>query len=810
LDPTIVQKLNDLGKKKKKGSKGGSKGAEVQKGGNLAAVFSDGDVRAFLAVALGRVMKEESGSRSTVAVHIATWLNQGGDASSLLDVDQALRALAINDTQPEEAVCVEDLGEREVLTLFATMEDAAAIGKLSKEGCACANLMAILDATAALTCEALQIGATTAFDARNYEVLRPHRQMAASTSNLRVLLEGSGAVSLVSSDDPKAKGGKDAAVAPAWVQNTPQYHGLAAEGCAAACKSLKVELNSSRPVGSSDVSDPLELPTADAIARTLLCALEKADAAATARLQELSNTARLPGTLKGALATALSQGPLTGALRGLGQGVSTVDSVGVGVKSLHARLCLEMAASLSIILKDAKDAKSAQAAVAASQGAAPVKQLSAEAQKQLEEKKKKDDAKVAAMSDAEREKYLVAKAKKDAKEAEKAAKKAAKKAKSGGAGGGGPGAGSGAALGVATAELKSHLASLLKISEEAPVLSGSEVSAVVNPYDLSPGAYHTTVVAMLDRIAAGGVRRKPQIAKGARDFLPEQMAVREKVFNVVRGVFKRHGAVEIDTPVFELKETLTGKYGEDSKLIFDLADQGGALMALRYDLTVPFARFLALNQVGNIKRYHIAKVYRRDNVAIQRGRFREFYQCDFDVAGTYPEMVPDAEVLTVACEILTQLKDYIGPFKVKLNHRVLLDAILDICGVPAEKFRPICSAIDKLDKMSWEDVKAEMVQEKGLPEEAADQIEKFVTLTSDPGKAIELHQKMMDENLFGDHPDAARAMAQLAKLFNYMKVYFMHNVRHFSLDFLHPRRKRILQSKQESIPLYFIEIILQY
>jgi len=258
------------------------------------------------------------------------------------------------------------------------------------------------------------------------------------------------------------------------------------------------------------------------------------------------------------------------------------------------------------------------------------------------------------------------------------------------------------------------------------------------------------------------------------------MAIRERVFNVVRGVFKRHGAVEIDTPVFELKETLTGKYGEDTKLIFDLADQGGALMALRYDLTVPFARYLALNPVGNIKRYHIAKVYRRDNVQIQRGRFREFYQCDFDVAGTYPEMVPDAEVITVACQILSQLKDYIGPFKVKLNHRVLLDAILDICGVPKEKFRPICSAIDKLDKMSWEDVKTEMVQEKGLPESSADKIQKFVTLTSDPGKAVELHKEMMDTKLFGDHPDAAFAMSQLAKLFNYMKS--MGSLPHVSFD----------------------------
>jgi len=100
------------------------------------------------------------------------------------------------------------------------------------------------------------------------------------------------------------------------------------------------------------------------------------------------------------------------------------------------------------------------------------------------------------------------------------------------------------------------------------------------------------------------------------------MAIRDQAFQAIRRVFNRHGAVEIDTPVFELKETLTGKYGEDSKLIYDLADQGGEILALRYDLTVPFARFLALNSVGNIKRFHIGKVYRRDNPAMAKGRYR--------------------------------------------------------------------------------------------------------------------------------------------------------------------------------------------
>ena len=87
--------------------------------------------------------------------------------------------------------------------------------------------------------------------------------------------------------------------------------------------------------------------------------------------------------------------------------------------------------------------------------------------------------------------------------------------------------------------------------------------------------------------------------------------MRSQALASIRGVFDRHGAVEIDTPVFELKETLMGKYGEDTKLIYELADQGGELLALRYDLTVPFARFLAMHAVGNIKRFHIAKATKR-------------------------------------------------------------------------------------------------------------------------------------------------------------------------------------------------------
>lgn len=106
------------------------------------------------------------------------------------------------------------------------------------------------------------------------------------------------------------------------------------------------------------------------------------------------------------------------------------------------------------------------------------------------------------------------------------------------------------------------------------------------------------------------------------------MAIRKKVFEKIEDVFQTHGAEAIDTPVFELKELLTDQYGDEgTKLIYDLADQGGEKLALRYDLTVPFARYLAMNKISNIKRYHIGKVYRRDTPSIVNGRYREFHQC---------------------------------------------------------------------------------------------------------------------------------------------------------------------------------------
>ncbi|XP_059445666.1 histidine--tRNA ligase, cytoplasmic-like isoform X2 [Corylus avellana] len=168
-------------------------------------------------------------------------------------------------------------------------------------------------------------------------------------------------------------------------------------------------------------------------------------------------------------------------------------------------------------------------------------------------------------------------------------------------------------------------------------------------------------------------RRLPKLPKGTRDFSKEQMTIRKGAFSLIEGVFEKHGAMALDTPVFELRETLMGKYGEDSKLIYDLADQ------------------------------------------------------------------------------------------IKLNHRKLLDGMLDICGVPPEKFRTICSSIDKLDKQSFEQIKKEMVEEKGLTVETADKIGTFV---KERGPPLELLSKLKrEDSKFLEHEGSVNALNDLDILF---------------------------------------------
>ncbi|XP_062137768.1 LOW QUALITY PROTEIN: histidine--tRNA ligase [Drosophila sulfurigaster albostrigata] len=264
--------------------------------------------------------------------------------------------------------------------------------------------------------------------------------------------------------------------------------------------------------------------------------------------------------------------------------------------------------------------------------------------------------------------------------------------------------------------------------------------------------------------------------KGTRDYAPQQMTLRQGVLDKIIQVFKRHGGEAIDTPVFELKEVLTGKYGEDSKLIYDLKDQGGEILSMRYDLTVPLARYLAMNKISSIKRYHIAKVYRRDNPAMTRGRYREFYQCDFDIAGTYDPMLADAECVKIVAEVLDTLD--IGDYVIKLNHRQLLDGMFEACGVPAKDFRAICSAVDKLDKSPWEEVRKEMVDEKGLDGAVADKIGEYVRLSG--GK--ELVEQLLADAKLKAVPNAVKGLEGMQLLLNYCGLFNLESRVSFDLS----------------------------
>lgn len=241
-------------------------------------------------------------------------------------------------------------------------------------------------------------------------------------------------------------------------------------------------------------------------------------------------------------------------------------------------------------------------------------------------------------------------------------------------------------------------------------------------------------------------------------------------------VFKRHGGNPLDTPVFELKEILAKKYGEDARLMYDLNDQGGEICSLRFDLTVPFARWLAMNNFTQIKRYQIAKVYRRDQPAIARGRLREFYQCDFDIAGNYDSMIPDAEILRIIVEVFAALQLDVT---IKINHRRILDGLFAVSGVPDEKIRLISSAVDKLDKMSLAEVKREMVQEKGLMDKVADQICEYIGRSGNVGDMLEF---LKSNSGLSANENVKAGLDDMTLLASYLEAFNISNKVSFDLS----------------------------
>jgi histidyl-tRNA synthetase len=223
-----------------------------------------------------------------------------------------------------------------------------------------------------------------------------------------------------------------------------------------------------------------------------------------------------------------------------------------------------------------------------------------------------------------------------------------------------------------------------------------------------------------------------QAARGTRDLLPEVMHRRLHVIGIIRELFARHGFEPLETPAIERIETLMGKYGDEGeKLIFRILErgeggrEGKADMALRYDLTVPLARVVAMNGALPLpfKRYQIQPVWRADRP--QKGRFREFYQCDADIVGS-TSRVADAECVALADAAISALG--FTQFEVRLNHRQLLRAMVAAAGAP-EREGEVLVAVDKLDKIGKDGVSKELL-ERGFPQEVVDRL---WTLLAAPG-----------------------------------------------------------------------------
>lgn len=241
--------------------------------------------------------------------------------------------------------------------------------------------------------------------------------------------------------------------------------------------------------------------------------------------------------------------------------------------------------------------------------------------------------------------------------------------------------------------------------------------------------------------------QKPSIPKGTRDFSPIEMAKRNYIFNTIKEVFLLYGFQQIETPAMENLSTLMGKYGEEGdKLLFKMLNSGDYLKnapaemleqhdyihlipkisekGLRYDLTVPFARYVVMHRNDiqfPFKRYQIQPVWRADRP--QKGRYREFYQCDADVVGS-DSLMNEIELVGMIDEVFKRFGINVI---IKINNRKLLSGIAEVIGAP-DKIVDITVAIDKIDKIGLENVNAELL-EKGLSQDAVDALQPLLTLS---------------------------------------------------------------------------------
>ena len=275
---------------------------------------------------------------------------------------------------------------------------------------------------------------------------------------------------------------------------------------------------------------------------------------------------------------------------------------------------------------------------------------------------------------------------------------------------------------------------------------------------------------------------KPSIPKGTRDFSPEEMQKRDYIFDTVRKVFKLYGYQPIETPAMENLTTLLGKYGEEGdRLIFRILNSGdflagieeSALKAgdtaklssrlcekgLRYDLTVPFARYVVQHRdeiVFPFKRYQIQPVWRADRP--QKGRYREFFQCDVDVIGSN-SLLNEYELISIIDDIFSRLKINIV---VKINNRKVLAGIADYIG-QSDKLTDITVAIDKLEKAGIDAVNDEL-KDKGLSDSAIKKLQPVIGLKGDTESKL---QKL--EELLSASETGMKGIAELKTLFSYLK-----------------------------------------
>jgi histidyl-tRNA synthetase len=250
---------------------------------------------------------------------------------------------------------------------------------------------------------------------------------------------------------------------------------------------------------------------------------------------------------------------------------------------------------------------------------------------------------------------------------------------------------------------------------------------------------------------------QPRTLKGFRDYLPETMAAREKVIDVARSVYRSFGFAPIDTPALEYSEILFGKGGDESdRQMYRFEDQGGRDVALRFDLTVPLARFAA-QHVGKLgtpfKRYHVGPVWRGENT--QRGRYREFVQFDFDTIGT-ESVIADIETLIVVHDLFVALN--ISDFTIRFNNRHLLNGLLEKLGLETEA-PTVLRALDKLPKIGADRVREEL---KTSAAASAEQAGEIVALADLDGSNDEILAALPD--IVGDSATAVAGMRAIKEV----------------------------------------------